>query len=1669
MITEKQLNKFLGTDQLLAPTAESLESGLAWLPPVAAQNLLNNKTWTSGRVELARSSLNKSIGVGQLMPPTEAEQKNRLSAWWTKEGQFIPRHVLDQLGVVGGEKIPNLRETVGLSSERRIGATKDFFGIERLKSDKDPLGHLIHRPDLEVADPSDIIFETKRPEIFDIIKTADVKDLKVARDTILESPLNFEQGLSNTIEDEIRIRETIPQVYKAMREKPLTTLLGTDFFNSIAFGLPEFVSRKGFSPTEALLGLPKGSESVWIRAVARVREQIAAQDPDLLTNIGLEAGNIAASLIKFAAIPDPGKARVFANLSAPIKAAIGVGTKAGLLELLKAPEIEETVEDRAKSIAAATGIGAVTGIVLSKLFTAAKSIFGKIKDLPVAKQADAILFKNPDLGMAKEELVSVLKHLKSTNPTQFKAAIEFVPRKVVPSKVVAARKLLPTGFRPGFAEIEKPAEIAKKAITKGVKVAIKAKEAAAIEAAKIALELKRQAAKAKPVKIITKKEALSLQESNLITGKGEDIRIVPDAKTRRLIQTKENEIAKLKTRREELKAEKQFAAAKTKAQEISKKEQAIVSLKEKAEIRLEQTIEGSKEKIAKIRAATEFKDTLRNDAISMITAIPKEIRPAFINRANKVKTLKGLQKLTDEIELGIEKFDRKIAVGELRSTIKDIESGNRLGKVRLGKIPSPQREKIAGIIDEISLKKISTGLPPEVKTFGELDVKARRGREQLLGADLKSLQQITQRLSSELAGGLETLSEDVEAALRIPDERVRQLNLLTQKNIAEIDTGDIKLVTQSLQQLTNNAKLKGKLLTAKGLKPLDGALKTITQDEIAFTSAARHKAAKIVKGKPVKVKKGVLKKAAEFGKRVLKLDDAHLDTLVQLSTNPGSKVLKQILDTDLHNGLNKSAQKLVGWIDASAERFEKIGFTDTNQISKEVEITLGGQKIKVEKDFLVKLELHSRSPDNLRAILTTKGWKIGDVEIDYPKDIDRLAELKEALEIVRQDSVLKGIADWTNELTASRAEAINEVSLTLNGYEIARDPTYTSRPRSLPRRVEGARDISVPPEQEGRYLPRTGGTARLKLEKWSDDFLSGLESDATLFGMAVPLRNARIVVSSESFQAGMKNAGRGLELQNIITILRRTQGVITSRSTLEVFGGRLQRGVTASALGFRVSTIGTQAMSYPAFLAEIKPIYGRPLIPVGNKYLTEMEKDSALLSLRWKGRRVSVEVGTSASFEAFGTLFFGEAKKISNRALKLLLVGDKQAFGNGHKAAVRAILSTPRNGRNVDVFEWDGDEIADLPPLTDNLEGPQNYPTSKKVRFAAMRKLEHAGRKTQPVFDMLDRSVSLSNPNILERQFFIFRTALEAQENIVIRATDAYAKSPKTLSDKKELVEDVGSVVISAFSVAVWKKGLKWAIKGGIAGTLAAFGIFTFDDRSQRENLKTEVIKDTGKNLLRLSKIGKFAVRIGELIADKVAGEGYNWNRNTFDLPVIDVLETGVDAITDFARVIDDAGLTDEFVEEITRADKEFNEQLEEKILSDAEKLIRSSFEFGVRITGQPFLAPVQEFLRPALVDSSIKIIREVTFGDVESPQKFSERVFALFELRKELNAKSKKTRLTRNEDQILETLNRFTQKANSQADILKETSDQKLRVLRFGLFESNLSNVENRIKFFEE
>lgn len=1757
MITNQQL------DNLVGPAKPAIQQVFPkWNPDFDVWEKLDRNQWGQERVEKTKADMHRFLmRDDDAVPDNETIQK-RLNEWWEHSGQSLPRFVLDEIGIEGGEPMPtfaermrNLAEDARLQRGEKTQMLKEILEI-------DDTGHDVLK-DFRIADPSDITMELglepeKKPTIAQKLQQFDDESLRYIGQLVAEDVMAFPAGILGEVDREMMIRqskEDFESLLIADWKAGAAVLLGTEFFNRITVpsGLIEAMSKRGLDPFEDR----PGAKAAMIEAARRLRIEALGPDPTFRERLGMDVGGTTADIIKFWALPNAGKLSAFAKLSPAARGAIGIGTKSALLEALRVSEEGETIKDRLVGVGVTTASGAAVGAAFGLGQVGLKGLRTKLAKVKVKKTTQEFLiherYKNPAFkdflktrdvsevnswrqiaidGKAVQQGAMSAKEFMAKNETVLNAFVNEYSRYVKGTfePIKAARTMLAPG-RAGFAQIggeptkkvllwankqgipeKATADTIRLAIAEALEKGVKVPPDVTMwadasrklpEEIRTEFEIYREAfphATEEEVAKMAVEDGVPVPEETLLQFEGKrwaddalavyprveptpppevtpvpevaptpkpeppkpvkkptppptkvvepteataltDMPPAPEAPTEAIlvdtevvgkIKGLEKEVSKLTKQLEKAKADKQTAVAKAIEKERAKKADQIQRLKDRHAVKLERTIEGHKARIQKIRTADAFKESLREDALSMIRAIDPDLRKNFITRAMRVKTLKGLNKLAGEIAEGVRKMERQKAIKDLQKTIKGIEKKYRRGKVRLGKLPSPQREQIMKLMDSVDTRKLTAAKE----------------------ADLLSLQHHVKGISSQLAGNLEALDADVEMAIRLPNERAAQLRRLSQMNVNDMDAESISLITQSLQNLLRQAELKGRLLREVGSEPLKGWLDAI-QTEISPTKGAVKRARK---GLALDPEKGRGLKFLSGLKRTAYLDDAHLDTLVQMSTAPYATKLRQILDDDLHLGLRRAYEMLNEWFTLSREEFKRIGFTALSQLEEKVTVTLGGKKVKLTHDHLLKLELHTRSPENLEAILDTKGWRIGDVVIEYPETVDRLAELREALKPVRENPMLMGIADWTHKLNPLRSAAINETSLKLEGYEVARDPLYTSRPRDLPVRIEGQKDISIPPEQQGRYLPRIGGTHRLRLDKWSDDFLSGIESDAVYYGMAVPLRNARAVLSSDAFQLAMKNAGRDVELSNIITIIRRVQGVQTSQSFLEVFGRRLLNLFTTSALGARISSVGTQVMSAPAALAETGMRNANIIRPVGPETINRIIEDSPMMSVRWLGRRIGVEVGQAAIADAFNVLFFGHAEQWSNKAMAGLTSGDKQAIGNIYKhQVIPEIKTTPRSGKNISPSDWNGRDVADLPPMTD--------PDSKAFREAAARRLEYVVRHTQPMFDMLDRSVSLSNPAVIERTFFMFRTALESQENIIMRAVDTWNKSAMDSAARRALSEDVGAVFAAAVSVAVWKRGFRWAITGGITAMLAGLGIFKFKEPREREDILKDLRNDALKNIVALNKYGQFITRVTEQAAGSIWGDGYNWNRETFEAPLFETLQSVGDAAVAITRMLYNTTLLDEFVEEQNKLDVEFNEQLADRIANDLTNAIKAGFNAGVRLTGAPLLAPTQEFINPLIRESNIALIRELTFEDMDRPQPFAERVFHLDELRRKLNRKSRVTRLTEEEDRALIALNRLTSRFNSAADVIKETPEIERRRFMFEQIESAMDNMEYRLE----
>lgn len=1611
-----------------------------WLYPTDVSDSLRQE-WTTDRVERARGLLSASIKPSGPLPQSEEETQYKLDTWWKDAGQYMPSHVLDELGIIGGNRVPTKLSDLREDDKEAAKNLKRFLGI---KIEGDPLQAFM-KTEGEKPENFDPFNLELPPEAIDILKSASDEDLDKIFSVMNKNFMDFPTNVVTAAIEERDIRDEVKKILPTIEANPIEIFRGSQFLDVWSLGLTRSIGTK--------------ENKLTLKAIGRIRQGLYEENPTILNALSLNAGGIAAELMKFMMLPDPAKLAVFARLSKATKAAIGVGFKSGLLALLNAPKEGETIEDRAKEVATATGIGAVTGATLSKLFDGAKAIFGKIKDLPVAKQAETILFNNPNLGMTKEEVVSVLKHLKSTDPVQFKASIEYVPRKSVASQVVPNRAALPAGFRPGFADIEKPSQ----AISKAVAAAADKNLAAgvAVEAAKALTSKAAPVKPTQPLKIVSPKEAGPFKVEYSAGQVGGATKLMADPEGRKALQVAENKVAKLRTRLEQTKADSKVDKArgitieKAKANEklakqleidLNKKIEAVDAEKLRGAVKLVDTRVKAANILNKWKASTEFKADMRKEAVSMVMAIPKNLRADFIVRASKAESITTIHHLGDEIQAGIEKWEKRSAVKDLSKFISDIESKNKLGVQRLGKIPPPQREQIAKLIDSVDLKKLTSK------------------KEE----DLLSLQEHMNRIASELAGNYEALGTETMQAVMLPEARKAELLRLSQIKVADITADDVRTIHDELANLVTQAKTKSSLLIGDSLKPIKDIKDPIVSN-IAPTRAATRKQAKVAGGQPEAGLTDAEKRKAAI-KKSLQTSERNLESIVQFSTKTQDGPLEDIFVHDLHKGQRESSEYLVHWLKQSTERFKKIGFTDIKQIKDMNSVTLAGRKVTLSTAKLIKLELMSRYGLALKDIEDTKGFDIDGKFFYYPITMtreQRLIELSEALKTVRSNPMYKGVADWVNELGSQRRDAIDQVFMKLEGHpKTFNDPMYTSVPRSLPESA-GATRVGqiVPTEYSGSYLPKTGGSAPIKLQDVDVDFLSGLETDSALQS-AISMRNARIILVSQWFQDEMKLAGRDVELSEMKELFKRIQGSTTSKGLAEILGSKISANITYAVLGYRVASAGSAVMSFPMYYNEFGfgGVFAKGFKPLGKGYLNSLREDSAITDLRWMGRRVNIDTASAVAPETFNLLFFNKHSKLGPKGLDWLTWGDSQALGNGHRLAVRDVLITPRNGKNVKPEDWNGKYSADLIPMTDDLAGPQGYPTNPDVRMAAARRFEYATRRGQPMGGQLDSSTSQTTPNIFVRVIANkFRSAVNAQDQALARAEDEFFKSGKTKEDYAKLIQSGAAVGASIAAYTAWKMSWKAARKAGAKKIKKeALGIFSYTEEKESDDIAKEFGVDLLENYIQTrTRFGKFFVLAGEQLINTITGDGYNWNRNIIDDPIISAIEKGSQAGVGLAAaLINDAKNYDNFVEITREGDSKYNEDLMSKLVNDTTKYAYDTSVAGATLLGIPYLAPIQEFVQPFFTKHKIALINELSYANRENPQKYATAIVNIYEARSKLSQKTE--RLTPVEEEALSQLNQFANQSQELAIRIRGESDVEKQIEQLNNFTKRISAITN-------
>jgi len=875
---------------------------------------------------------------------------------------------------------------------------------------------------------------------------------------------------------------------------------------------------------------------------------------------------------------------------------------------------------------------------------------------------------------------------------------------------------------------------------------------------------------------------------------------------------------------------------------LTREERAILSKQQIAEVELAQekrqavgfkagwteAIRESRNKLNEFRLAQQLTDKHRQDAADVVRQyVPKEQQYRYIQRILNAKTNKRIDNITTAINLYLNKAEQRAAKRDFVNFIKDLKSTYRRGEVPFGSLRNDVRKPIVEILKKYDLAKLS-----EEKK-----------------AQLQSRDEYIKRVAGTVADVFESLEDTGLDILQMPNARIEELNRLRKTHIGELDTEQIQYIQSSLGHLVKIAERKGDIKERVRAEKLS-KLVNDAKGEVAS------------KTKEVGVTKEV---SGLFGfiPRLLTTANATPHTLTGYLTGKDNKATMELVADNLAEMTKDKHRIAKEFVESYRKMLKNAGInqSDDKILDKKIQITYGKKTFKATIDNLMGIYMDIRAEGNLQRILKTgRVFNIYERDPKYlyitaSKEVrtgrPALQELRNIIDFVEnQNPILKKLADiYFQHNFKVQTPIVNKTSMAYQNYELARKEKYWHMSRVMPVGVEGKpTDISVSIENQGRFLPRTGGRQPLRNISFRQGVVSNLQANAAFASMTIPMQDIKALISAKQWQDTVIRNGLKKELMALTTMLRRTQGMITSQDFVDMAGASLLNSFGKYALSLRLSGYGVQTASIPAAWEIIEPKYfiaprsiaNLPKIPI--KAVREMMELSPTLWMRWTARQFDYVIGGVAAQNAYDNLMWAD-KSVTEKMLNQYTWGDQKAIYQIYLAAQEKVASETNLKRGTFEFKKQAIKITE-----DALE-------------------------TQPQWDVIYRNLLTSSPNILLRGSMMFQSARNAQWNVLLRAIDDYRKGRISAS---EAGKRTSGVMLANILVATVKRLVKMGIKYGWLGLL-----FVRADKEKKEKIGIAVKKDIKKepkriainsalNFISLPAFGSFFQNIGYETARRI-------------------------------------------------------------------------------------------------------------------------------------------------------------------------------------------------------
>lgn len=840
-----------------------------------------------------------------------------------------------------------------------------------------------------------------------------------------------------------------------------------------------------------------------------------------------------------------------------------------------------------------------------------------------------------------------------------------------------------------------------------------------------------------------------------------------------------------------------------------------------------ETITDARRTMAALITKRDINEKNKMDLASIVlTYVPKRDQGRFIRRILDLKTPKASRQLAALVREAAEGLIERRAVREAKKALAEqISRIPRFG--RRIKLRAAAVNKIKAALEELPEKEIAELAAGELAQGRRLDPVSLQKLSKAKKAELEAVRDQLKEIGFKIEQGFTVPDPDELAGIEaIVGERViAQLRRLQTDSIARMTSEEINSIADAIRYALDQDSKETKERTSERARQRR-AERTEARVEVTMTKAA-GKIDTEERGIPISMPKRVY--------NFLFQDSLHRWALIESATSNVETTTARVLDLDIHEGKTKKLGKEFEALEFLWSEMDRIGWSqsDIDRVDEVHSVKLGGKTYKLTTQEIMSLGMNAKSERNAKQIVQAEDLFIAGREVKTPT----MGEIVDAMDVLSDKEI--AIMDFLPTLNEEiLMPAINEVSEDMLGLILAIDPHYWGLKRKLGKTVRGRTTAGPAIEDLGAFQPFLGSKITLRILPFWGQLLTQIQNASSLHGMAQPMEAARSLLNDSkgpaSWQKNMDRLGRRREKENLLTIFERTQGVASDRDNIDIVGSTLLAHSAKAILGWRVSTMAVQSASIPMAFTIIPDKYSVSLpglaVQRGAEQSNRINEFSPFLRMRHIGGRTSIVTGDAAAANAVDTLIFRTP-------------GDKSLEGM----------------RRVDRFAI---EFIDRAVQRWVADTTQLEVGSREYWEEVARRTDDVVRKTQPMWDVDERSILGSSPGFLKRSLFIFRSAREAVYNQNLMAVDRYLKTRNKSAAKKELANTFAMTTISTLMVV----GIGLALRKSIA---ALFAIITGrkapdEDKATKEKV-VGFLADVVETSVEYAPLGRLAVGLGNL------------------------------------------------------------------------------------------------------------------------------------------------------------------------------------------------------------